>query len=88
MLVLCCNMFSEYFNLAEVAIMHVLGNVEDERCFSSLSFLKDKSRNSLDVHLPLVVGMYSQKLFTLETFSFDATFDAWMKGLKSTIDML
>ena len=55
-------------------------SVEDERCSSSLSFLKDKLQNSLDVHLSLIVGMYSQKLFILETFSFDATFDAWMQG--------
>jgi hypothetical protein len=34
--------FLEYFKLAEIAVVHVLGSVEDERTFSSLSFLKDK----------------------------------------------
>jgi hypothetical protein len=48
--------FSEFMKLAEVAVIHVLGSVEDERTFSSVSFLKSKLRNSLDVHLQLVVG--------------------------------
>jgi hypothetical protein len=42
-----------------------------------LSFLKNKLRNSLDEHLELVVGMYSQKIFSLEDFSYDTCFDRW-----------
>jgi len=34
--------FSEYVKLAEIAMIHVLGSIEDELCFSVLSFLKDK----------------------------------------------
>jgi hypothetical protein len=33
--------FPEYIKLAQIAMVHVLGSVEDERCFSSLSFMKD-----------------------------------------------
>jgi hypothetical protein len=51
--------FPEYMKLAKMAVVHVLGSVQDERCFSSLSFLKNKLRNALDEHLELVVGMYS-----------------------------
>jgi hypothetical protein len=61
-----------------MAIVHVLGSVEDERCFSFLAFLKSKLRTNLDPHLPLGVGMYNQKFFTLETFPYNATFDAWV----------
>jgi hypothetical protein len=61
-----------------MAIVHNLGSVEDERCFSSLAFLKSKLRATLDPHLPLVVGLYSQKAFTLKSFSYVATFDAWI----------
>ena len=32
--------------------------------------------------IPLVVGMYSQKLFTLEDFPYDNTFDTWMSSAK------
>jgi hypothetical protein len=34
--------FHEYLKLAKMVIVHVLGNVEDERCFSFLTFLKSK----------------------------------------------
>lgn len=56
----------------------VLGNVEDERCLSSLTFLKSKFEATLNPHLPLVIGMYNYKLFTLKTFPYIATFDAWI----------
>jgi len=61
-----------------MAIVHVLGNVEDECRFSFFAFLKNKLRATLDPHLPLVVGMYCQIFYTLETFPYDATFDAWI----------
>jgi 2-C-methyl-D-erythritol 4-phosphate cytidylyltransferase len=38
---------SEYLKLAEVAIVLVLGSVEDERIFSTLSFMKDKLHTRL-----------------------------------------
>ena len=67
--------FLEFAKLAEIAIVQVLGSVEDERTFSSLSFLKDKTRNKLDnAHLSLVVGMHAQEVYTLKTFLYDACF--------------
>ena len=48
----------EYVKLVEIAVVDVLGSIDDERCLFSLSFLKNKLRNTLDKQLPLVVGMY------------------------------
>lgn len=79
--VLRVKAFPEYFRLAEVALVHVLGSVEDERCFSSLAFLKNKLRNCLNEHLQLVVGMYSQKIFTMENFPYEESFDEWMNAV-------
>lgn len=76
------HLFPEYVKLAEIAVVHVLGSVEDERCFSSLGFLKNKVRNSLDEHLPLVVTMFSQKIYNLRTFPYDATYDMWSERAK------
>jgi hypothetical protein len=50
-----CKFNSEYVKLAEVGSVLVLGFVEDERCFSTLKFLKSCQRNRLGKHLPLVV---------------------------------
>jgi hypothetical protein len=49
----------------------VLGSVEDERCFSTLSFVKSKLKNKLTTHLDLVVWMYVEFVFTIQTFPFD-----------------
>jgi hypothetical protein len=38
----------------------ILGSVEDERCFSLLSFIKNKLKNQLTIHLELVMWMYAQ----------------------------
>jgi len=69
----------EYVKLAEIAMIHVLGSVEDERCFSSLAFLKDKLRNRLQgEHLSLIVGMHGQKVYTLEDFPYEKCFLQWV----------
>jgi len=34
--------FLECLKLAEIAMTHILGSIEDEWCFNSVSFLKDK----------------------------------------------
>ncbi len=54
------HFFPEYLKLAQMAIVHILRNVEDDKCFSSLAFLKRKLQATLDPHLPFVVGMCSQ----------------------------
>jgi len=70
--------FLEYLKLVEMAIVHVLGNVEDEHCFSFLAFLKHKLRATLNPHLPPVVGMHCQKNYTLKTVPYATAFDAWI----------
>jgi hypothetical protein len=40
--------YPEYMKLEKIVVVHVLGSVQDERCFPSLSFLKSKLRNALD----------------------------------------
>jgi hypothetical protein len=63
--------------LAEIGSVLVLGSVEDERCFSSLKFLKSCQRNRLGKHLPLVVRMFGQKYFSLENFPYKEAIDSW-----------
>ncbi len=65
----------EYVKLAEIAMIHILGSIKDGRCLSSLFFLKDRLINRLlDGNLSLVVGMYTQDVYTLETFPYDECF--------------
>ena len=52
-------------------------SVEDERVLSSMSFLKTKLLSSPNHHLGVVVGMYSQNIYTLQNFPYDVVFDSW-----------
>ena len=58
----------EYIKVAEIVVAAVLGSVEDERTFSTLSFMKSKLRNRLGGHMDTCVNLFSQSFFTLETF--------------------
>jgi hypothetical protein len=49
----------KFFRLIELVIIMVLGNVEDERTFSTLIFMKSKLINQLTTHLDLVVKIYA-----------------------------
>ena len=73
---------SEYMKVVELAVVTVLGSVEDERTFSTLSFMKNKLRNRLSTHLPLVVGMHAQDFYSLDDFPYDAAYDEWKKSVR------
>jgi diphthamide synthase subunit DPH2 len=53
---------SEYLKVVEIGIAIVLGSVQDERTFSTISFLKNKVRNRLTTHLAIAVGMKNPEL--------------------------
>jgi len=50
----------EWFKLVQLCMVMIIGNVEDERTFSNMSFMKNKFHNHLIIHLDLVVKMYAQ----------------------------
>jgi len=69
--------FPKYFKLVEIAMVQVLGNVENECCFSSLAFCKSKLHNRLTTNLGLVVKMFSHKFYTLHNFSYAFAYEEW-----------
>jgi hypothetical protein len=62
--------FPEYVKLVELAMVQIIGSMEDERCFSTLAFMKSKLQNRLTTHLPLVVRMFAQQFYTLQSFPY------------------
>jgi hypothetical protein len=68
---------SEYIIIAEIAIVMVMDSIQDERTFSTVSFMKSKLRNCLGKHLSMTMGFKSQKFFILEDFQYDAAYDSW-----------
>jgi hypothetical protein len=67
------NIFLEYFKHVELAIVIVIRSVADEHTFSTLTFMKSKSRNGLTINMDLVARMYAQDFFNLQAFPFHAT---------------
>ncbi len=55
----------------------VLGSVEDECCFSTLFFLKSKLHNRLIKHLDLIVRMFVDDHYTLDSFPFGDAMKDW-----------
>jgi hypothetical protein len=56
---------------------HVLGFVEDKGGFNLVSYLKSKVCNCLKCHLQVVVAVYADKFFTLDSFPYEAAYDMW-----------
>jgi hypothetical protein len=50
---------SEFLKVAEIAIAMVLGSVQDEHTFSTISFMKNRLRNQLTTNLELTVAFKS-----------------------------
>lgn len=74
---------SEFFKVAELALVIVQGSVEDERVFSALAWLKDTKRNRLSAeHLTTCVRMVAQKWYSLEDFPYTKAIEAWKKEKK------
>jgi hypothetical protein len=69
--------FLEYVKLVELAMVQIIGNVEDERCLSTLAFMKSKLHNKFTTHLPIVVRMLAHQFYTLENFSYVECIERW-----------
>jgi hypothetical protein len=68
----------EYFALAKVVVVMVLGSMENECYFSTLFFMKSKLWNQLTTHLNLVVNMFAHIHYTLDTFPFGDVIKDWI----------
>ncbi len=68
---------NEYMKVAEIAIVMVLGLVEDERTFNNLAFTKSKLCNRLTTHLDLCVHMFTYNFYNVTNFPYDAIIATW-----------
>jgi hypothetical protein len=67
----------EFIKIAKIAVTAVLGNVEDERIFSTLGFMKSKFYNYLSSHLNTTVKMFSQPFYKHDTFPYNNAITHW-----------
>jgi hypothetical protein len=69
-------------NLIELAIVQIITSVEDEKTFSTLSFVKSKLHNHLAGHLNITICMFAHDISTTETFPFHCAIIDWNDGDK------
>jgi hypothetical protein len=72
--------FLEYVKLAKLAMVQVIGSVEDKKCFSILAFMKFKFCNRLTTHLPFVVHMFAQRFYTIHNFPYKECIEQWSRA--------
>jgi len=63
--------------VAHITMTTVLGSCEDERTFSTLSFIKNKVKNRLQGNLDTTIRLYSQSWYDVESFPYVDAFDNW-----------
>ncbi len=57
--------FPKYVKLVELAMVQMVGNMEDERCFSFMAFMKSKLHNRLTTQLLFLVWMFTQRFYII-----------------------
>jgi hypothetical protein len=75
----------EYVKVAEIAMVQVLGLVEDERTFNNLAFMKSKLGNIITTHLNLCVRMFTQNFYNVSNFHM---MQPLQNGKKSALDTM
>jgi hypothetical protein len=57
--------------VAKLAMVQIMGSMEDERIFSTMTFLKQNYRIGFMNILDLVVHMFAQLFYTIDTSPYD-----------------
>jgi len=68
---LLCAQLSEFMKVAKLVVVQIMGFVKDERTFSILTFMKTRLWNGLCEHLNLVVCVFAQPFYMIDTFPYD-----------------
>jgi hypothetical protein len=70
----------------ELAIFHILGNMEDEKIFSILSLMKSKLWNQLSRPLNITICIFVKKNFTNELFLSNMLLQIGMMEIKQRLE--
>jgi hypothetical protein len=75
--VLLCAHFFKFIKVVELDVVQIMGSVEDERTYSTLTFMKTRLRNKICEHLDLVVCMFAQPFYIVDSFPYNDAIIAW-----------
>jgi len=68
------NRILKYIKLVELAIVKVIGSIEDEHSFFMLTFMKTKLWNRLTMHLELVICIFKKSSSLCRIFHLEQLF--------------
>lgn len=60
------HMLLKFMKLAKIACLQVLGSIKDAQYFSTIAFMKNKSKNHLITHLDLCTWFNAQYFYNLQ----------------------
>jgi hypothetical protein len=63
--------------VTKLAVVQIMGFVKDEKTFSTLTFMKTRLWNRLCEHLDIVVRMFTQPFYIINTFPYDDAIITW-----------
>jgi hypothetical protein len=63
--------------MAKLTMIQIMGFVKNEKTFSTLTFMKTRLWNPLCEHLDMVVWMFAQPFYTIDTFPYDDAITTW-----------
>jgi hypothetical protein len=63
--------------VAELTVVQIMRCVEDERTFSTLTFMKIRLWNKLCDHLDLMVCMFAQPFYNVDSFPYNDAITTW-----------
>ncbi len=70
---------NEYIKVVRIAMVQILGSIEDEKTCNNLVFMKSKLYNQLTTHLNLCVCMFTHNFYTISIFFNEVTIITWKK---------
>ncbi len=74
---LLCAWLFEFMKVTKLAVVQIMGFVKDEKTFSTLTFMNTRLWNRLCEHLDIVVRMFTQPFYIINTFPYDDAIITW-----------
>jgi hypothetical protein len=67
----------EFMTVVELVMVQIMGSIEDERIFLTLTLMKTRLWNRRCEHLDIVVHMFAQPFYMVDSFPFNDAIIAW-----------
>lgn len=78
---------SKFMKLAEIIIVQMFNSMEDECNFNTISSMKNKLWNKLNIHLDLNIHLFNQHFFILQSCHYNQAIAKWQGKIRYYADV-